>query len=95
MTSISWISATWKHNLDLQEKYQQVEENEVLWDGYRLEDADVILVSWHQQPDRPIGSGSCQNRNSGRAIPSITLYPFPGMRLEGLPGKAAGSYQWR
>ncbi len=32
-----------KHNLILQEKYRQVEENEVLWDGYRLEDADVVL----------------------------------------------------
>ena len=35
-----------KHNLILQEKYRQVEENEVLWDGYRLEDADVVLVSY-------------------------------------------------
>ncbi len=68
-----------KHNLMLQEKYRQVEENEVLWDGYRLEDADVVLVSYGIS-SRIARSAVDRARKEGiRAglFRPITLYPFP------------------
>ena len=68
-----------KHNLILQEKYRQVEENEVLWDGYRLEDADVVLVSYGIS-SRIARSAVYRARKEGiRAglFRPITLYPFP------------------
>jgi 2-oxoisovalerate ferredoxin oxidoreductase alpha subunit len=68
-----------KHNLMLQEKYRQVEEIEVLWDGYRLEDADVVLVSYGIS-SRIARSAVDRARKEGiRAglFRPITLYPFP------------------
>ena len=68
-----------KHNLILQEKYRQVEENEVLWDGYRLEDANVVLVSYGIS-SRIARSAVDRARKEGiRAglFRPITLYPFP------------------
>jgi len=68
-----------KHNLMLHEKYRQVEENEVLWDGYRLEDADVVLVSYGIS-SRIARSAVDRARKEGiRAglFRPITLYPFP------------------
>jgi 2-oxoisovalerate ferredoxin oxidoreductase alpha subunit len=80
VTSISLdFSDLEKHNLMLQEKYRQVEENEVLWDGYRLEDADVVLVSYGIS-SRIARSAVDRARKEGiRAglFRPITLYPFP------------------
>ena len=68
-----------KHNLILQEKYRQVEENEVLWDGYRLEDADVVLVSYgisSRIARSAVDSARKEGIRAGLFRP-ITLYPFP------------------
>ena len=68
-----------KHNLMLQEKYRQVEENEVLWDGYRLEDADVVLVSYgisSRIARSAVDSARKEGIRAGLFRP-ITLYPFP------------------
>jgi len=35
-----------QHNLKLQAKYDRIRENETEFEGYRLDDADVILVSY-------------------------------------------------
>ncbi len=80
VTSISLdFSDLEKHNLMLQEKYRQVEENEVLWDGYRLEDADVVLVSYGIS-SRIARSAVDSARKEGIRVGlfrPITLYPFP------------------
>ena len=34
-----------RHNLKLQEKYEQIKENEVAYEGYKLDDAEIVLVS--------------------------------------------------
>ncbi|HQJ62308.1 MAG TPA: 3-methyl-2-oxobutanoate dehydrogenase subunit VorB [Methanothrix soehngenii] len=68
-----------KHNLILQEKYRRVEENEVLWDGYRLEDADVVLVSYgisSRIARSAVDSARKEGIRAGLFRP-ITLYPFP------------------
>ena len=68
-----------KHNLILQEKYRQVEENEVLWDGYRLEDANVVLVSYgisSRIARSAVDSARKEGIRAGLFRP-ITLYPFP------------------
>ena len=68
-----------KHNLMLQEKYRQVEENEVLWDGYRLEDANVVLVSYgisSRIARSAVDSARKEGIRAGLFRP-ITLYPFP------------------
>ena len=68
-----------KHNLMLQEKYRQVKENEVLWDGYRLEDANVVLVSYgisSRIARSAVDSARKEGIRAGLFRP-ITLYPFP------------------
>lgn len=67
-----------KHNLILQEKHRQVEENEVLWDGYRLEDADVVLVSYGISSRILICGGQCQKGgNPGGALPAHNPLSIP------------------
>ena len=63
----------------LQEKYRQVEENEVLWDGYRLEDADVVLVSYgiSSRIARSAVDSARTEGNSGRALPAHNPLSLP------------------
>ena len=90
VTSISLdFSDLEKHNLDLQEKYRRVEENEVLWDGYRLEDADVILVSYgisSRIARSAVDLARTEGIRAGLFRP-ITLYPFPRDEIRRLAGQ--------
>ncbi len=80
-----------KHNLMLQEKYARVEENEVLWDGYRLEDADVVLVSYgisSRIARSAVDSVRKEGIRAGLFRP-ITLYPFPKKEIAKLADKGS------
>lgn len=78
-----------RHNLMLQEKYHQVEENEVLWDGYRLEDADLVLVSYGISSRIARSAVDSARREGIRAglFRPITLYPFPKGEIAQLAGR--------
>jgi 2-oxoisovalerate ferredoxin oxidoreductase alpha subunit len=68
-----------KHNYQLQEKYERISKSEVAWEGYRLEDAGVVLVSYGIS-SRIARSAVDAARKEGIKVGllrPITLFPFP------------------
>jgi 2-oxoisovalerate ferredoxin oxidoreductase alpha subunit len=75
-----------RHNYRLQEKYQRIKENEVLWEGYKLEDAEVVLVSYGIS-SRIARSAVDEARKEGikaGLFRPITLFPFPEKEIRRL-----------
>jgi 2-oxoisovalerate ferredoxin oxidoreductase alpha subunit len=75
-----------RHNYRLQEKYQRIKENEVLWEGYKLEDADVVLVSYgisSRIARSAIDAARKEGIKAGLFRP-ITLFPFPEKEIRQL-----------
>ena len=75
-----------RHNYRLQEKYQRIKENEVLWEGYKLEDADVVLVSYgisSRIARSAVDAARKEGIKAGLFRP-ITLFPFPEMEIRQL-----------
>ena len=76
-------------NYELQEKYALMEENEIDYEEYKTEDADIVLISYG------ISSRICrtavdQTRKQGLKVGlfrPISLYPFPKARLKELADK--------
>lgn len=67
-----------KHNLKLQEKYKKIEENEVLYEAFDIEDADVVCVAYGTT-SRIVKSAinKVGNKIKVGMIRPITLWPFP------------------
>ncbi|MBO7278924.1 MAG: 3-methyl-2-oxobutanoate dehydrogenase subunit VorB [Bacteroidales bacterium] len=73
-----------RHNIHLQAKYKEMEENEVLYETYRAEDAEHLIVAFGCM------SRICQNtvdeaRERGikmGLIRPITLFPFPKKEID-------------
>ncbi|HUS75230.1 MAG TPA: 3-methyl-2-oxobutanoate dehydrogenase subunit VorB [Methanothrix sp.] len=68
-----------KHNYKLQEKYERIKENEAAWEGYRLEDASVVLVSYgisSRIARSAVDAARKEGIKAGLFRP-ITLFPFP------------------
>jgi 2-oxoisovalerate ferredoxin oxidoreductase alpha subunit len=75
-----------RHNYKLQEKYQRIEESEVLWEGYRLEDATVVLVSYGisaRIARSAVDAARKEGIQAGLFRP-ITLFPFPEKEIRRL-----------
>ena len=75
-----------RHNYRLQEKYQRIKENEVLWEGYKLEDADVVLVSYgisSRIARSAVDAARKEGIKAGLFRP-LTLFPFPEMVIRQL-----------
>ena len=68
-----------EHNRHLQEKYKQIAENEVRYDSYRSEDAEVLVVAYGITA-RIARTAVEMARADGLAaglLRPITLFPFP------------------
>jgi 2-oxoisovalerate ferredoxin oxidoreductase alpha subunit len=68
-----------KHNLRLQEKYRRIRKSEVIWEGYQLEDAKIVLVSYgisSRIARSAVDVARKEGINAGLFRP-ITLFPFP------------------
>ncbi|MFC1501523.1 3-methyl-2-oxobutanoate dehydrogenase subunit VorB [Elusimicrobiota bacterium] len=68
-----------QHNLKLQKKYNDITKNEVRFEAYNMEDAEVVLVAFGISA-RVAKSASRQAREQGikaGVIRPITLWPFP------------------
>lgn len=75
-----------RHNYKLQEKYQRIKESEVLWDGYRLDDANVVLVSYgisSRIARSAVDAARKEGIKAGLFRP-ITLFPFPEKEIRQL-----------
>jgi len=75
-----------RHNYKLQEKYELIKENEVAWEGYRLEDASVVLVSYgisSRIARSAVDAARKEGIKAGLFRP-ITLFPFPEKAVRAL-----------
>jgi 2-oxoisovalerate ferredoxin oxidoreductase alpha subunit len=78
-----------KHNLKLQDKYQRIKESEVDFEGYKLDDAKIVLVSYGIS-SRISKSAVDKARKEGIKVGlfrPITLFPFPSEQLRELAAK--------
>ncbi|MEA1986178.1 MAG: 3-methyl-2-oxobutanoate dehydrogenase subunit VorB [Candidatus Marinimicrobia bacterium] len=68
-----------KHNIHLQEKYAKIEENEVMCEEYKTDDAEIIVIGYGIV-SRIIQGAVDKLRNDGVKIGMVrpkTLFPFP------------------
>ena len=75
-----------RHNYKLQEKYERIKENEQAWEGYRLEDAGVVLVSYgisSRIARSAVDAARKEGIKAGLFRP-ISLFPFPEKGLRPL-----------
>lgn len=72
-----------KHNYRLQAKYERIRESESAFDGYRLDDADVVLVSYGISSRIARSAVDAARREGIKAglFRPITLFPFPERQL--------------
>ena len=78
-----------RHNYKLQEKYQRITKNEVSWEGYRLEDASVVLVSYgisSRIARSAVDAARKEGIKAGLFRP-ISLFPFPQEEIFRLSNK--------
>ncbi|MDF2547395.1 MAG: 3-methyl-2-oxobutanoate dehydrogenase subunit VorB [Anaerosolibacter sp.] len=76
-----------KHNIKLQAKYKEMEENEVRYEMYNMEDAEVVMVSYGTTArivKNAIAALKEEGINVGLIRP-ITLWPFPHKAFEEIP----------
>jgi 2-oxoisovalerate ferredoxin oxidoreductase alpha subunit len=68
-----------KHNLRLQEKYRRIRKSEVIWEGYKLEDAKIVLVSYGISSRIARSAVDVARKEGIKAglFRPITLFPFP------------------
>jgi 2-oxoglutarate ferredoxin oxidoreductase subunit alpha len=76
-------------NLKLQEKFKRIKDNEVRYETYNMDDADIILVAYGSMA-RVCESAMKMAREEGLKvgmIRPISLWPFPEKAFEGITGK--------
>jgi 2-oxoglutarate ferredoxin oxidoreductase subunit alpha len=79
------------HNLKLQEKYCEIEEREVRWEGFELEDAELVLIAYGISA-RLSREAVRKLRKRGKRVGlfrPITLWPFPRRELVSLARTAS------
>jgi len=70
-------------NLRLQNKYQEIEANETLFEEYQLSDAEIVLVAYgvtSRTCKKVVDLGRGENLKLGLLRPK-TLWPFPKQRI--------------
>ncbi|MCD6418832.1 3-methyl-2-oxobutanoate dehydrogenase subunit VorB [bacterium] len=80
-----------EHNKHLQEKYARMEREEVRFEEYKLEDAEIIGISFGTV-SRVMYSAVDQAREKGIKVGMlrpITLFPFPKVKIRKLAEKGA------
>ena len=79
------------HNLKLQAKYNRIQQNETEYEGYRLDDADVILVSYgisSRIARSAVDAARKEGIKAGLFRP-ISLWPFPDKELRSFAERGA------
>lgn len=92
LISSIWLESTdlENHNLKLDRKYKEIQQNEVLFEEYKTDDADLIVVAFGIV-SRIVYSTIDMARAAGKKVGllrPITLWPFPSKRLNELADKA-------
>ncbi|HLO91739.1 MAG TPA: 3-methyl-2-oxobutanoate dehydrogenase subunit VorB [Lentimicrobium sp.] len=80
------------HNINLQAKYKQIEENEVRYEALQCEDADYIIVAYGTSArlsQKAVDIARAKGIKVGLLRP-ITLFPFPTKVIEDLAKRVKG-----
>ena len=78
-----------QHNIKLQRKYQEVAEKEVLFETYRADDAECVLIGYGVVSRillSVVDSLRLQGVKVGLLRP-VTLWPFPTLQIQHLAGR--------
>ncbi len=96
-TQKNLISSIWlesedleQHNLKMDRKYKEIEAEEVRYEAYKTDDADLVVVAFGIV-SRIVYSAVDQARAAGKKVGllrPITLWPFPSKPLAELTGTA-------
>jgi 2-oxoglutarate ferredoxin oxidoreductase subunit alpha len=81
-----------QHNHKLQEKYRQIEENEVRFEKFLCDDADYLLVAYGTSArvcQKAIQLAREEGLKVGLLRP-ITLFPFPSKEINALADQVKG-----
>lgn len=72
-----------KRNRDMSEKYRKIEETEVRYDGYMLDDADYVIVAFGSSARISMKAVDMLREEGIKAgiLRPITLWPFPSAKL--------------
>ncbi|MEI6079590.1 MAG: 3-methyl-2-oxobutanoate dehydrogenase subunit VorB [bacterium] len=67
------------HNIKLNKKYAEIEKNEAKFEGYKLDDADVVFVAYGVSSRIAMSSVDILREKNIKAglLRPITLFPFP------------------
>jgi len=79
-----------KHNFKLDKKYKEMEENEVLYEMYKMEDAELVIVAYgttSRITKNAIDALREENIKVGLLRP-ITIWPFPNKAFMEIPESA-------
>jgi 2-oxoglutarate ferredoxin oxidoreductase subunit alpha len=78
------------YHQDMNEKYQEITENEVRYEVYRADDADVVLVAYGYVSRMAKGAVDLAREQGIRVglLRPITLWPFPTNALRELASQA-------
>ena len=72
-----------KHNIKLQERYAEIEKNEVRYQEINVDDAELVMIGYGF-PSRLLQSANEQLRSEGKKVGIlrlISLFPFPSERI--------------
>jgi pyruvate/2-oxoacid:ferredoxin oxidoreductase alpha subunit len=75
----------------LERKYQEIEKNEIMWQEFQTQDADLLVVAYGIS-SRIARAAVELSRTAGMRVGllrPISLYPFPKKRLKQLAGNAS------
>ena len=81
-----------QHNIHLQKKYKEIQENEVEYEEYMCEDAEYLYVAYGSSAriaQKAIQLGRDKGIKAGLLRP-ITLYPFPSEAIRRLSHQVKG-----
>ncbi|MCC5911857.1 MAG: 3-methyl-2-oxobutanoate dehydrogenase subunit VorB [Clostridiaceae bacterium] len=79
-----------KHNIKLQAKYDEMEEKEVRYEAYKLEEAEVVLVAYGMTSRIVKNAMDILEKEGIKTglIRPITLWPFPNKAFNEIPDTA-------
>ncbi len=83
-----------KKNIELQKKYSKIVENEVRFENYKLDDAEIIIVSYgvsSRTSKKVVDLARAKGIKIGLLRP-ITLWPFPTKEIENLSKKESTKF---
>ncbi|MFW5877830.1 MAG: 3-methyl-2-oxobutanoate dehydrogenase subunit VorB [bacterium] len=81
-----------KHNIRLQAKYQKIQENEVRYEEFMLEDAEYVIVAYGSSArisQKAVKLAREKGIKAGLLRP-ITLFPYPKVQIAELAEKVKG-----